>query len=214
MFWKKMKNIQVFNVILPDRNRSMGIIRQAAVEGSNETLANIKNAQEKFADTQEHFVSLVTLCSGETKHVFEKTPVTETRLENERFIELNKTSPNIIVFRFHITEWGDDNVFNGIDNVLDKLAQIYITPLKIKGVNKVYVIYSGEQKIFAQLPSASGLDDNGLDLFTDTIVTYLPDKHFDFDYDIDFEQIYNAKPSVEGIKITVIIGCKSCNNDI
>jgi len=74
---KQMKT-QVFNVIILDRSGSMESIRRAAVDGFNETLAGIKKAQEKFADTQEHYVSLVTFCSCETKHVFDKTPVGET----------------------------------------------------------------------------------------------------------------------------------------
>lgn len=74
---KEMKKTQVFNVIILDRSGSMECIRQAAVEGFNETLAGIKKAQEKFDDTQDHFVSLVTFCSCETKHVFDKTPVAE-----------------------------------------------------------------------------------------------------------------------------------------
>lgn len=74
---KEMKKTQIFNVIILDRSGSMESIRRAAVEGFNETLAGIKKAQEKFADMQEHYVSLVTFCSCETKHVFDKTPVAE-----------------------------------------------------------------------------------------------------------------------------------------
>lgn len=74
---REMKKTQVFNVIILDRSGSMECIRRAAVEGFNETLTGIKKAQEKFADTQDHFVSLVTFCSCETKHVFDKTPVEE-----------------------------------------------------------------------------------------------------------------------------------------
>lgn len=74
---KEMKKTQVFNVIILDRSGSMERIRRAAVEGFNETLAGIKKAQEKFADTQEHFVSLVTFCSCETRHVFDKIPVAD-----------------------------------------------------------------------------------------------------------------------------------------
>lgn len=73
-----MQKTQVFNVIILDRSGSMQNIRQAAVDGFNETLAGIKKAQEKFADTQEHFVSLVTFCSCETRNVFDKEPVNET----------------------------------------------------------------------------------------------------------------------------------------
>lgn len=76
---KEMKKTQVFNVIILDRSGSMECIRRAAVEGFNETLAGIKKAQEKFADMQEHYVSLVTFCSCETKHVFDKTPVADAR---------------------------------------------------------------------------------------------------------------------------------------
>lgn len=75
----EMKRTQVFNVIILDRSGSMECIRKAAVEGFNETLASIKKAQEKFADTQDHYVTLVTFCSCETRCVFDKTPVAEAR---------------------------------------------------------------------------------------------------------------------------------------
>ena len=73
----EMKKTQVFNVIILDRSGSMSRIREAAVDGFNETLAGIKKAQEKFADTQDHFVTLVTFCNCETKHVFDKVPVAD-----------------------------------------------------------------------------------------------------------------------------------------
>lgn len=74
-----MQKTQVFNVIILDRSGSMQRLRQAAVDGFNETLAGIKKAQEKFTDTQEHYVSLVTFCSCETRNVFDKVPVDEAR---------------------------------------------------------------------------------------------------------------------------------------
>ncbi len=70
---------KVFNVIILDRSGSMNSIRKAAVEGFNETLAGIKKAQEKFADTQEHFVTLLTFCDCEKKYVFDKVSVAEAR---------------------------------------------------------------------------------------------------------------------------------------
>lgn len=73
-----MRKTQVFNVIILDRSGSMSSIRRAAVDGFNETLAGIRQAQEKFADTQDHYVTLVTFCSCTTKHVFDKTPVAGT----------------------------------------------------------------------------------------------------------------------------------------
>lgn len=70
---------KVFNVIILDRSGSMNSIRKAAVEGFNETLAGIKKAQEKYGDTQEHFVTLLTFCDCEKKYVFDKVPVVEAR---------------------------------------------------------------------------------------------------------------------------------------
>lgn len=75
----KQTKTQVFNVIILDKSGSMEHIRQAAIDGFNETLAGIKKAQEKFADTQEHFVSLLTFCDCEKKYVFDKVPVADAR---------------------------------------------------------------------------------------------------------------------------------------
>lgn len=77
---KEMNKTQVFNVIILDRSGSMESIRQAAVEGFNETLAGIRKAQWTFADTQEHYVTLVTFCSCGIKYVFDKAPIVDTRL--------------------------------------------------------------------------------------------------------------------------------------
>ena len=75
----KQTKTQVFNVIILDKSGSMESIRQAAVSGFNETLNGIKKAQEKYADTQEHYVTLVAFCSCETKQNFGRVPVTEAR---------------------------------------------------------------------------------------------------------------------------------------
>lgn len=75
----KQTKTQVFNVIILDKSGSMRSIREAAVDGFNETLAGIKKAQEKFADTQDHFVSLLTFCNCEKRYVFDKVPVAIAR---------------------------------------------------------------------------------------------------------------------------------------
>ena len=75
----KLTKTQVFNVVILDKSGSMESIRKAAISGFNETLAGIKKAQEKYADTQEHNLSLVTFCECETKYVFDKVPVSEAR---------------------------------------------------------------------------------------------------------------------------------------
>ncbi len=76
---KKVKTL-VFNVVILDRSGSMSSIRKAALTGFNETLAAIKRAQEEFADSQDHYVSLVTFCSCTMESVFDKVPVAEARM--------------------------------------------------------------------------------------------------------------------------------------
>lgn len=76
---KKITKTKVFNVIILDKSGSMECIRQAAIDGFNETLNGIKKAQERFADTQEHYVSLVAFCACEMKQIFDKVPVTEAK---------------------------------------------------------------------------------------------------------------------------------------
>lgn len=85
---KQMTKTQVFNVIILDRSGSMECIREAAVDGFNETLAGIKKAQEKYADTQEHNVTLVTFCSCEIKKVFDMIPA-----GNAEPLDLNDYEP-------------------------------------------------------------------------------------------------------------------------
>lgn len=70
---------KVFNVVILDKSGSMECIREAAVGGFNETLNGIKMAQEKFSETQEHYVTLVTFCGCETKKIFDNTPAEKTR---------------------------------------------------------------------------------------------------------------------------------------
>lgn len=73
----KATKTKVFNVIILDRSGSMSTIRSAAISGFNEMLASVQQAQAKYVDTQEHFVSLVMFCSCETKLFFDKVPVGE-----------------------------------------------------------------------------------------------------------------------------------------
>ena len=75
----KQTKTQVFNVVLLDKSGSMESIRQAAIDVFNETLAGIQKAQEKYASTQDHIVSLLTFCDCEKKFVFNRVPAKEAR---------------------------------------------------------------------------------------------------------------------------------------
>lgn len=54
----------IYNLIIVDESGSMYQLREATMSGVNETVSTIRSAQEKFADTQEHFLTLVTFDSG------------------------------------------------------------------------------------------------------------------------------------------------------
>jgi len=54
----------IFNLIILDESGSMGPITQQTISGCNETINTIKAAQEKYTDTQEHFVSIYAFQSG------------------------------------------------------------------------------------------------------------------------------------------------------
>ena len=66
---------QVYNLIILDKSGSMGSIAKAAIAGFNETVGGIRSAQERFKDTQEHFVSLMIFCNCEKTMVYDMVPV-------------------------------------------------------------------------------------------------------------------------------------------
>ena len=75
----KQTKTQVYNVVILDKSGSMESIRKPAIDGFNETLVGIQKAQEKFVDTQDHFISLLTFCDCEKKYVFDKVPAKDAR---------------------------------------------------------------------------------------------------------------------------------------
>ena len=70
---------QVYNLIILDKSGSMGSIAKAAISGFNETVGGIRSAQERFKDTQEHFVSLMIFCDCEKTMVYDMVPVDQVK---------------------------------------------------------------------------------------------------------------------------------------
>ena len=70
---------QIYNLIILDKSGSMSSIAKAAISGFNETVGGIRSAQERFNDTQEHFVSLMLFCGCEKTMVYDKVPVNEVK---------------------------------------------------------------------------------------------------------------------------------------
>ena len=73
----KTAKTQIFNVVILDQSGSMSSLREAAVSGLNETIAGIRKAQEHYADSQEHFFTLVAFCGCEKRKIYDKVPVRE-----------------------------------------------------------------------------------------------------------------------------------------
>lgn len=130
---KEMKKTKVFNVVILDRSGSMTSIRRAALEGFNETLASIKKAQEKHADTQEHYVSLVTFCGCETKHAFDKTPIADTHPLTMDDYEPCCTTPLYDAMGFTLTD-----MHNYIKDMDDRIVAVTIITDGLENASKEY----------------------------------------------------------------------------
>lgn len=70
---------QIYNLIILDKSGSMSSIARAAVSGFNETVGSIRSAQERFKETQDHYVSLMLFCGCEKTLVYDKLPVNEVK---------------------------------------------------------------------------------------------------------------------------------------
>lgn len=69
---------RIFNLIILDESGSMQSIKQAAINGMNETVQSIRDAQIKYED-QEHFITLVSFNSSEIKTIYDCAPVAEVK---------------------------------------------------------------------------------------------------------------------------------------
>ncbi len=49
---------EIYNLIILDESGSMDCVSKQTISGCNETINTIKQAQKKFADTQDHYVSI------------------------------------------------------------------------------------------------------------------------------------------------------------
>ena len=129
----KLTKTQVFNVIILDKSGSMNSIRDAAISGFNETLAGINKAQEQYADTQDHFVSLFTFCSCEKKYVFDKVPVSEARqLTEDDYVPCCRT-PLYDAMGFTLS-----SIHNYVKNIEDSVVVVTIITDGMENASREY----------------------------------------------------------------------------
>ena len=74
---------KIFNLIIVDESGSMSHLREATLSGINETISSIRSAQEEFAKTQEHTLTLVTFDSGanrpDVRTMIDNQPITQIK---------------------------------------------------------------------------------------------------------------------------------------
>jgi len=74
---------RIFNLIIVDESGSMSYLREATLSGINETISSIRSAQEEFAKTQEHTLTLVTFDSSanrpDVRTMIDNQPITQIK---------------------------------------------------------------------------------------------------------------------------------------
>lgn len=138
----KQTKTQVFNVIILDKSGSMESIRQAAISGFNETINGIKIAQEKFADTQEHYVSLLTFCDCEKKYIFDKVPVAEARQLTMDDYRPCCCTPLYDAMGFTLT-----SMRNHVRNIEDSIVVVTIITDGLENASKEYTGHAVKQLV-------------------------------------------------------------------
>lgn len=68
---------RIFNLIILDESGSMCCIDRQAVSGVNETIQTIRAAGEKYADEQEHLLTLVTFNTSRIRTLYDRVPIAE-----------------------------------------------------------------------------------------------------------------------------------------
>ena len=73
---------KIFNLIILDESGSMCCMDQQTINGCNETINTIIAAQKKFADSQEHYVSIFAFQSGgdrDSRYLIKNLPVKDVK---------------------------------------------------------------------------------------------------------------------------------------
>ena len=78
---------KVYNVIIMDRSGSMWDIQKSAIQGYNEVLGGIKADAKSYAETQEHFMTLVLFDSTSIDNVYwNEDPAKAAILTSETYV--------------------------------------------------------------------------------------------------------------------------------
>ena len=124
---------QIYNLIILDKSGSMSSIARAAIAGFNETVGGIRSAQERFKDTQEHFVSLMIFCNCEKRLVYDKVPVAEVKELTEKEYQPCCCTPLYDAMGLSINA-----LFNDIKDKEDATAMVTVITDGMENASKEY----------------------------------------------------------------------------
>lgn len=72
---ENIKKMKVYNLVVLDKSGSMEWIRQSTIEGVNSIIDSIREAQQQFAATQEHYLTLHLFCGCSQSDVYDAAPI-------------------------------------------------------------------------------------------------------------------------------------------
>ena len=99
-----MEKTKVFNVIVLDKSGSMVSIRQAAIDGVNETISGIKVSQTEFEQTQQHYILLNAFCSHGIDTIYNNVSINEAKTMTTEDYEPSCCTPLYDAMGFTLTK--------------------------------------------------------------------------------------------------------------
>lgn len=119
---------EIYHLIILDESGSMSCVQKQTISGCNETINTIRAAQDKFADTQDHFVSIFAFQhDGDrpSRYLIKNTPIADVR---------------------HITAkdyipWGGTPLYDAVGSTLSDLKAV--TKDKEMAIGSVTIITDG-----------------------------------------------------------------------
>ena len=119
---------EIYNLIILDESGSMGCVSNQTISGCNETINTIRSAQEKFADTQDHFVSIYVFQGNDrvpSRYLIKNQPIAEvSHINSEQY------SP-----------WGSTPLYDAVGATLADLKAV--TKDKEMAIGSVTIITDG-----------------------------------------------------------------------
>ena len=94
---------KIYNLIILDASGSMSSIEKQAVDGVNETIQTIREAQKKHS-SQEHYVTLVSFNTSEIKKIYDGEPAADVKELSRKDYKPNCCTPLYDAMGFSITD--------------------------------------------------------------------------------------------------------------